>query len=82
MRWGQASDHGFKPDLLSDLQVTVRYSNGYEFSVLSTRFRFEGRKFSKCACSELKTGTRNRPPSEGRYFLRQELHIVSLHSNA
>ena len=25
----------------------------YEFSVLSTRFRFGGRKFSKCACSEL-----------------------------
>ena len=25
----------------------------YEFSVLSTRFRFDGRKFSKCACSEL-----------------------------
>ena len=26
----------------------------YEFSVLSTRFRFGGRKFSKCACSEFK----------------------------
>ena len=26
----------------------------YEFSVLSTRFRFGWRKFSKCACSELK----------------------------
>ena len=25
----------------------------YEFAVLSTRFRFDGRKFSKCACSEL-----------------------------
>ena len=33
----------------------------YEFSVLSTRFRFEGRKFSKCACSEHKTRTRSRP---------------------
>ena len=33
----------------------------YEFSVLSTRFRFGGRKFSKCACSELKTRTRRRP---------------------
>ena len=41
----------------------------YEFSVLSTRFRFGGRKFSKCACSELKTRTRSRPrtsQSEGR----------------
>ena len=33
----------------------------YEFSVLSTRFKFEGRKFSKWACSELKTRTGNRP---------------------
>ena len=33
----------------------------YEFYVLSTRFRFGGRNFSKCACSELKTRTRSRP---------------------
>ena len=33
----------------------------YEFSVLSTRFWFGGRKFSKCACSELKTRARSRP---------------------
>ena len=33
----------------------------YEFSVLSTRCRFGGRKLSKCACSELKTRTRSRP---------------------
>jgi len=33
----------------------------YEFSVLSTRCRFGGRKLSKCACSELKTRTRGRP---------------------
>ena len=33
----------------------------YEFSVLSTRSRFKGRTFSKCACSELKTRTRGRP---------------------
>ena len=33
----------------------------YEFSVLSMRFRFGGRKFSKCACSELETRTRSRP---------------------
>ena len=33
----------------------------YEFSVLSTCFRFGGRTFSKCACSELKIRTRSRP---------------------
>ena len=33
----------------------------YEFSVLSTRFRFGGRKFSKCVCSELKTLTHSHP---------------------
>ena len=35
--------------------------NDYEFSVLSTRIRFGGRHFSKCACSEQKTRTRSRP---------------------
>ena len=35
----------------------------YEFSLLNTRFRFGGRKFSKCASSELKTRTRSRPRS-------------------
>ena len=36
----------------------------YEFSVLSMRIRFGDRLFSKCACSEQKTRTRNRsrPP--------------------
>ena len=33
----------------------------YEFSVLSTRSRFGGREFSKCACLELTTRTRGRP---------------------
>ena len=32
-----------------------------EFSVLSTRFRFGGRKISKCACSELIGPSRSRP---------------------
>jgi len=38
----------------------LRYEDDYEyeFSVLTTRFRFGGRKFSKCACSELKTRPR------------------------
>ena len=44
----------------------------YEFSVLSTRFKFEGRKLSKCACSELETRTRSRPrtPIWRSLFLR------------
>ena len=33
------------------------YDYEYEFSVLSTRIRFRGRHFSKCACSERKTRT-------------------------
>ena len=35
-----------------------------QFSVLSMGIRFEGRHFSKCACSEQKTRTRSgpRPP--------------------
>ena len=51
--------------LSSNNTVTVRlqYEDDYEyeFSVLSTRFWFGGRKFSKCACSELKTRARSRP---------------------
>ena len=51
----------FHRQSISDLQIAVRgrlYE--YEFSVLTTRFRFGGRNFSKCACSELKTRTRSR----------------------
>ena len=35
----------------------LEYEDDYEheISVLNTHFRFEGRKCSKCACSELKT---------------------------
>ena len=32
----------------------------YGFSLLSMRIKFEGRFFSKCACSERKTRTRSR----------------------
>ena len=78
MRWGRHQT----TDISRTFLATFRLQYEDEFSVLSTRFKFERRKFSKCACLELKTGTRNRPPSEGRYLLRQELHIVSLHSNA
>ena len=37
----------------------LQYEDDYEykFSVLSTRSKFERRKFSKCACSELETRT-------------------------
>ena len=41
------------------LQLDDDYEN--EFSVLSTRLRFGWQKFSKCACSELKTRTRSGP---------------------
>ena len=41
----------------------------YEFSVLSMRFRFGGRKLWKCACSELKTRTRSRPRTQIRRSL-------------
>ena len=41
------------------LVATFRFQ--YDFSVLCTRFKFEGRKLSKCACSELETRTRSRP---------------------
>ena len=51
----------------------LEYEDDYEykFSVLSTRFRFGGRKFSKCECSEFKTRTRIVVlvlQSEGRYY--------------
>ena len=41
--------------------ATFKLQYEFEFPVLSTRFRFGGRNFSKCACSELKTRTRSRP---------------------
>ena len=37
----------------SDLQIAVRGRLRVRVFVVSTRFRFGGRKFSKCACSEL-----------------------------
>ena len=47
--------------ILATFRLQYEDDYEYEFSVLSTRFRFGGRKFSKCACSELKTRTRSRP---------------------
>ena len=46
---------------VATFRLQYEHDYKYEFSVLSTRFRFGGRKFSKCACSELKTRTRSRP---------------------
>ena len=39
--------------LIATFRLQYEDDYEYEFSVLSTRFRFDGRKFSKCACSEL-----------------------------
>ena len=47
--------------LLATFISEYEYDYEYEFSVLSTRCRFKGRNFSKCACSELKSRTRSRP---------------------
>ena len=44
------------------LQIAVRGRLRVRASVLSTRFRFDGREFSKCAFSELKTRTRSHGP--------------------
>ena len=41
------------------LVATFRFQ--YDFSEPSTHFKFEGRKLSKCAYSELETRTRSRP---------------------
>ena len=49
------------PSIISTIRSEYEYNYEYEFSVLSTRCRFKGRKFSRCACSELKTRTRSRP---------------------
>ena len=48
-------------DSLATFRSEYEYDYEYEFSVLSTRCRFKGRNFSKCACSELKTRTPSRP---------------------
>ena len=43
-------------------EIIATFRLQYEFSVLSTRFKFEGRKLSKSACSELGTRTHPRTP--------------------
>ena len=39
--------------LLATFRLQYEDDYEYEYSVLSTRFRFDGRNFSNCACSEL-----------------------------
>ena len=48
-------------NILATFRLQYEDDYEYEFSVLSTRFRFGWRKLSKSACSELKTRTRSRP---------------------
>ena len=43
--------------LIATFRLQYEDDYEYDFSVLSTRFRFGGRKLSKCACSEFKTRT-------------------------
>ena len=46
--------------LLATFRLEYEDDHEHEFSIPSTRFRFGGPKFSKCACSELETRTRSR----------------------
>ena len=48
-------------ELIATFRLQYEDDYEYEFSVLSTCFRFGGRNFLNCACSELKTCTRSRP---------------------
>ena len=50
-----------RDEIIATFRLQYEDDYEYEFSVLSTRCRFKGRNFSKCACSELKTRTRSRP---------------------
>ena len=58
-RWG--SENLVSSELIATFRLECEDDYEYEFSVLSTRFRFGGREISKCACSELETRTRSRP---------------------
>ena len=51
----------YRDGILATFRLQYEEDYEYEFSVLSTRFRFEGQKCSKCACWELKTRTSSRP---------------------
>ena len=47
--------------IIATFRLQYEHDYEYEFSVLSTRFSFGGRKFLRCASSELKTRSRSRP---------------------
>ena len=53
---------GFGDQILATFRLQYEDGYVYEFYMLNTRLKFEGRKFSKCACSELKTRTRPLTP--------------------
>ena len=50
-----------KVSLLATFRLKCEDNYEYKFSVLDTCFRFEGRKFLKCMCSERKTRTGSCP---------------------
>ena len=58
---GQQRKQSATTNMLATFRLQYEDDYQYEFSVLSTGFRLGGRKFSKCACSELKTSTRSHP---------------------
>ena len=60
-KWSCSTCSTYNTHLIATFRLHYEDDYEHEFSVLSTRFRFGGRKFSKCACSELKTRTRSRP---------------------
>ena len=59
---------------IATLRLQYEDDYKYQFSILSTCFRFGGQKFSKCACSELKTRTRSRP----RITIRRSLIMLNI----
>ena len=66
---GQQRKQSATTNMLATFRLQYEDDYQYEFSVLSTRFRFGGRRLLKCACSELKTRTRSRPRSQIRRSL-------------
>ena len=50
--------------IIATFRLECEDDNEYEFSVLNKRLGFGGRKFSKSACSELKTRNCSRPRTQ------------------
>ena len=57
--------------IIATFRLECEDDNEYEVSVLNKRLGFGGRKFSKCACSELKTRNCSRPRTQ----LRRSVHL-------